>query len=91
LHGFTLSLAKTAAPDCRVCGIAPGYVLPPASGDPANFERLHDTTPLSRGPTPDDIAYALEFLVKSPAVTGQVLLVDGGMHMVAQPRDFAFL
>jgi NAD(P)-dependent dehydrogenase (short-subunit alcohol dehydrogenase family) len=90
LYGFTLTMAKSLAPDFRVCAIAPGYVLP-AAGREANFERLHDATPLKRGPDPEDIAYALEFLVKSPSVTGNVLIVDGGSHLTGAPRDFAFL
>ena len=90
LHGFTLTMAKSLAPDFRVCGIAPGYVLPLA-GSENNFERLHNATPLNRGPEPADIAYALEFLVKSPTVTGTVLVVDGGSHLTGAPRDFAFM
>jgi hypothetical protein len=31
------------------------------------------------------------FLIESPAITGTTLLVDGGQHLSAQPRDVLFL
>jgi hypothetical protein len=30
-------------------------------------------------------------LIESPAITGTTLLVDGGQHLAAQPRDVLFL
>jgi NAD(P)-dependent dehydrogenase (short-subunit alcohol dehydrogenase family) len=48
-------------------------------------------TPLQRSSTPDDIARAVRFLIESPAITGTTLLVDGGQHLSAQPRDVLYL
>ena len=48
-------------------------------------------TPLGRSSTPADIARAVRFLVEAPAITGTTLLVDGGQHLAAQPRDVLFL
>ena len=48
-------------------------------------------TPLGRSSTPADIARAVRFLLESPAITGIDLLVDGGQHLSAQPRDVLFL
>jgi NAD(P)-dependent dehydrogenase (short-subunit alcohol dehydrogenase family) len=48
-------------------------------------------TPLQRSSTPADIAQAVRYLLGASAVTGTTLLVDGGQHLVAQPRDVAFL
>ncbi|MGD9834421.1 MAG: SDR family oxidoreductase, partial [Piscinibacter sp.] len=63
------------------------------SGDMSNadFEAAHRMTPLRRSSTPADIAQAVRYLIGAEAVTGTTLLVDGGQHLAAQPRDVAFL
>jgi hypothetical protein len=33
----------------------------------------------------------VRFIIESPAITGTTILVDGGQHLAAQPRDVAFL
>jgi hypothetical protein len=33
----------------------------------------------------------VRFLLESPAITGTTLLVDGGQHLQAQPRDVMYL
>jgi hypothetical protein len=33
----------------------------------------------------------VRFLIESPAITGTTLLVDGGQHLSAQPRDVLYL
>ena len=57
----------------------------------AEFAAAHRLTPLQRSSTPADIARAVRFLLESPAITGTTLLVDGGQHLLAQPRDVMFL
>jgi len=91
LQAATVMLAQALAPRLRVCGVAPGVTL--ASGDmsDAAFTAAHRLTPLSRSSTPADIAQAVRYLLEAPAVTGTTLLVDGGQHLAAQPRDVAFL
>jgi NAD(P)-dependent dehydrogenase (short-subunit alcohol dehydrogenase family) len=59
--------------------------------DDAEFEAAHRMTPLQRSSTPQDIARAVRFLIESPAITGTTLLVDGGQHLLGQPRDVMFL
>lgn len=91
LQGFTQMMARRLAPRFRVCAIAPGYTLPDVSAaDDEHFREKHDDTPLSRGPTADDIAAAAVYLLNAPAITGQTLIVDGGSHMRPAARDFAF-
>jgi NAD(P)-dependent dehydrogenase (short-subunit alcohol dehydrogenase family) len=75
LQSATVMLAQALAPRVRVCGVAPGVKM----------------TPLERSSTPDDIARAVRFLIESPAITGTTLLVDGGQHLTAQPRDVLYL
>jgi hypothetical protein len=59
--------------------------------DAAEFDAAHRLTPLQRSSTPDDIAAAVRFLLESPAITGHTVLVDGGQHLLGQPRDVLFL
>jgi NAD(P)-dependent dehydrogenase (short-subunit alcohol dehydrogenase family) len=80
LKTMTEMLAKSLAPKVRVNAIAPGLTLPSAHHSDADFERVHNDTPLERGSTPDDLVAALRFFVNTPSVSGQVLCVDGGQH-----------
>jgi len=91
LEAATTLLAQALAPSTRVCGVAPGVTLVSGPMDEAEFERAHRLTPLQRSSTPEDIARAVRFLLESPAITGTTLLVDGGQHLQAQPRDVLFL
>ena len=87
----TVLLAQALAPRLRVCGVSPGVTLLSGTMDEAEFEAAHRLTPLQRSSTADDIAAAVRFLLESPAITGHTLLVDGGQHLLGQPRDVLFL
>ncbi len=91
LEAATTLLAQALAPRTRVCGVAPGITLLSGTMDTDEFERAHRLTALERSSTPEDIARAVRFLLDSPAITGTTLLVDGGQHLQAQPRDVLFL
>ena len=91
LQAATVMLAQALAPQLRVCGVAPGITLASDTMDAALFAAAHRMTPLQRSSTPDDIARAVRFLIESPAITGTTLLVDGGQHLAAQPRDVVYL
>ncbi|MGJ3230363.1 MAG: SDR family oxidoreductase [Oceanicaulis sp.] len=80
LKTMTEMLARALAPGVRVNGVAPGLTLPSPYHSEAEFERLHHDNPLKRGPDPDDLVRALRFFRDSPAVSGQILCVDGGQH-----------
>ena len=82
-------LAMALAP-VRVCGVAPGLTLPSEKMSAENFRRAHGRTPLQRGSTPEDIAAAVRYLVTAQSVTGTVLLVDAGQHLVRSDRDVMF-
>jgi hypothetical protein len=44
--------------------------------------------PLRRGTDPAEIAAALNFILAAPAMTGQMIALDGGQHLGwAQPRE----
>ncbi len=91
LEAATPVLAQALAPQLRVVGVALGVTLPSGPMTEAEFQAAHRLTPLGRSSTPDDFARAVHFLLQSPAVTGTTLLVDGGQHLSAQPRDVYFL
>ena len=74
---LTRALAKELAPEIRVNAIAPGTISMP--GDSPNLAADYiKRAPLQRTGTTADIAAAVSFLVTSPFVTGQVLILDGG-------------
>lgn len=80
LAALTLLHARRLAPSVRVNALAPGLVLPPASGgDLAALAR--DRAPLRRPATLSDLGAALRFLDRAPSVTGQVIYVDAGEHL----------
>lgn len=91
LHTATTLLAQALAPKLRVVGIAPGITL--VSGDQTEdgFAKAHQQTPLGRSSTPADIVQAVLYAANAPALTGTTLLVDGGQHLTALPRDVMFL
>jgi NAD(P)-dependent dehydrogenase (short-subunit alcohol dehydrogenase family) len=91
LQSATVMLAQALAPKVRVCGVAPGVTLLSGPMSAEEFAAAHRMTPLERSSTPDDIARAVRFLIESPAITGTTLLVDGGQHLSAQPRDVLYL
>lgn len=91
LNTATTLLAQALAPVLRVCGVAPGVTMLSGAMSADEFARSHRMTPLERSSTPEDVAQAVRFLLESPAITGSTLLVDGGQHLLPQPRDVMFL
>jgi NAD(P)-dependent dehydrogenase (short-subunit alcohol dehydrogenase family) len=91
LESATTMLAMALAPSTRVCAVSPGVTLLSGEMSAAEFAASHRMTPLERSSTPDDVARAVRFLLESPAITGTTLLVDGGQHLLGQPRDVMFL
>jgi pteridine reductase len=77
---LTRSLARELGPEIRVNGIAPGPVLWPEDGLPAELrEEIVHKTALKRTGSPSDIARTALFLAAdAPFVTGQIIAVDGG-------------
>ncbi len=88
---FGLVFRGALAPKVRVVGVAPGITLTSGEQSDAGFARAHARTPLGRSSTPQDVAQAVCFLARAQAVTGAVLLVDGGQHLVPSERDIMFL
>ena len=75
----------------RVNAIAPSTMLPSGDQSAENFAATHALNPLGRGVGVSDVVAALRFLIDSPTVTGQTLLLDGGQRFMDLPRDVQFL
>lgn len=91
LQAATVMLALEFAPMVRVCGIAPGITLPNSTQSQARFELANRTNPLGRGCTPAQIVSTVRFFRDTPAITGQVMTIDGGQSLIGMPRDIDFL
>lgn len=87
LWTLTQTLALALAPRIRVNAIAPGPTLPSSRQTPEQFERQCAAMPLKRGTTPDEIADALRFILAAPAMTGQLIALDGGQHLCWAPAE----
>lgn len=79
---LTRVMARGLAPRVRVNAIAPGTVLPPEDAEPEELERDRRRTPLGRLGTPEDVVRTVLFLAGSPFLTGEVIVVDGGRHLI---------
>lgn len=91
LHTATTVLAQALAPKVRVVGVAPGLTLVSGDQTEAGFSQAHKQTPLDKSSTPHDIANAVCYLARAQAITGTVLVVDGGQHLIPTQRDVMFL
>lgn len=81
LWTLTQTAAQALAPRVRVNAIGPGPTLRGARQSEGHFARQRAATVLERGSNPEDICAALSFLIDAPAVTGQMIAVDGGQHL----------
>ncbi len=87
LWAFTRTAAQALAPDTRVNAIGPGPTLIGARQREVHFAAQRAGTLLARGADPSDIAAALGYFLEARAVTGQILCVDGGEHLIWKSED----
>lgn len=87
LWALTQTAAQALAPRVRVNAIGPGPTLIGARQSEAHFARQRNATVLKRGANTSDILAALRYFVDAPAITGQLLCVDGGQHLGWQTPD----
>jgi 3-oxoacyl-[acyl-carrier protein] reductase len=93
LETMSLSLARSLAPEVRVNVVAPGHTNTPwhvqmrGAERAAEIERRYESiAPLRAVSQPEDVADAIVWLIVGAArTTGEVICVDGGMH-IATPR-----
>ena len=89
LWALTQSMALALAPRIRVNGIGPGPTLPSPRQTAEQFARQSASVPLGHGTNPDEIARAILAILGLPAMTGQMLALDGGQHLQWHPARHA--
>ena len=87
LWAFTRTAAQALAPKLRVNAIGPGPTLRAEGQSESHFHRQRDASILRRGGNVGDVEAALGYFLDAPAVTGQLLCVDGGQHLGWQTPD----
>ncbi len=87
LFWLTTTLAQALGPDIRVNAVGPGPTIRNARQSEADFARQRDATVLKHGADPQDVAAAIRYLLSAEAVTGQMIAVDGGQHLIWQTPD----
>ena len=84
----TQTMAQALAPrGIRVNAIGPGPTVSNTRQGDEDFRRQVEATPLKRGASPEEIAKAVLFLAATPAMTGQMLALDGGQHLAWETPD----
>ena len=81
LWSFTQTAAMALAPRIRVNAIGPGPTLPSPRQSQAQFDAVARQIPLQRPTAPAEIAAAVRFILAAPAMTGQMIALDGGQHL----------
>ncbi|MCL5022973.1 MAG: SDR family oxidoreductase [Nitrospirae bacterium] len=79
---LTRMMAIRYAPGIRVNGVAPGLVLPPPGKKEGYLDKMAASVPLGRHGSPKDVTDAVIYLLRSGFVTGEILSVDGGRHVM---------
>ena len=81
LWSLVRTWALALAPAIRVNAIGPGLALPDHGQDAAAMARWTRAYPLGRGTDPGEINAAIGFILQAPAMTGQMIVLDGGQHL----------
>ena len=89
---MTVALARVCAPKVRVNAVAPGFIegewLKQGLGSAYEMvkKQCQDRSPLHNVCTPEDVASAiLSLIMGSQMITGQTVVVDGGMLIGSTP------
>jgi NAD(P)-dependent dehydrogenase (short-subunit alcohol dehydrogenase family) len=85
----TRTMAQALSPRIRVNAIGPGPVLRSIHQSEADFAQECAAMPLGHGTSPEEIADAVMFILGAPAMTGQMIALDGGQHLMWQTPDLS--
>lgn len=81
LHMLTKVMAKSLAPEVAVNCVAPG-MLSYGESDPSLMKKIVEMTPMARNGTADDVVSTVMYLATAPHfLTGQIVVVDGGLGL----------
>jgi NAD(P)-dependent dehydrogenase (short-subunit alcohol dehydrogenase family) len=82
LNHVTKLLAAALGPEVRVNAVAPGLVDTPLTASWTEAQELWKTSsPMRRAAQPADVADLISALVHNTYVTGEVILLDGGLNL----------
>src|SRR3984885_6422298 len=82
LNHLTVLLGRVVGPEVRVNAVAPGLVDTPWTADWDVVRGVvQQMAPLKRSGQPDDVAQVIVSLAEAAYVTGQVVVVDGGLSL----------
>lgn len=81
LWTLTQTTAMALAPRIRVNAVGPGPTLPSVYQNQDQFDAQQARMPLGRGTTPAEVCGAVRFILEAPAMTGQMIVLDGGQHL----------
>ena len=79
----------SCAPKIRVNAISPGLVLRSGEQTEEEFKIAQNEMPFGYGANLEDISQTTAFLLMQNSVTGQIINVDAGQHLIAD-RDIIF-
>lgn len=82
LLAATTMLAQALGPRIRVNAIAPGPVLPSTAQSEEEFDAECSATLLGRCVEVDEILGAVRFLLATPSITGETIVLDSGQRLV---------
>ena len=83
LRDATLAAAIDWAPEFRVNAVAPAFVLPPDGVPLERMDRLVQASPSKVRPTPLDIARAVDYILSTPCLNGQIIHLSSGLHLLS--------
>jgi NAD(P)-dependent dehydrogenase (short-subunit alcohol dehydrogenase family) len=81
LWALTQTMALALAPGIRVNAIGPGPALPSPRQTEAQFALQSASVPLGHGTSPEEVARTAVMILGLPAMTGQMIALDGGQHL----------
>jgi NAD(P)-dependent dehydrogenase (short-subunit alcohol dehydrogenase family) len=81
MWALTQTMALALAPRIRVNAIGPGPALPSPRQSDARFAQQSASVPLGHGTDPAEVARAAVAILSLPAMTGQMIALDGGQHL----------
>ncbi len=82
LADFTIMAARALGPDIRVNGVCPGAMLPSGENYDGYEEKIQQMVPLKNQPTLDELSESAYWLTQQKSITGQIINVDGGKHVL---------
>ena len=87
LWSLTQTAAQALAPHVRVNAVAPGPTLKGRRQSDDHFADQRKNTILERGSDSSEILEAVKFILKTRSMTGQLICIDGGQHLVWKTQD----